>query len=162
MHPGEPHDRPCEIECLVGRLDARPPEARVALDQEAHVGAGRRRGLGQLARHDVVVEDHREAAHALDQRHEPVGLLSAEDVVGQEDVVGDAGVDEHLDLAELLARDADGARVHLHPPDRGDLVRLDVRPIADAVAREMGLNAADVVPHDVEVDGDGRRIEVGG
>jgi hypothetical protein len=63
--------------------------------------------------------------------------------------------------AELLAGDADGAGLHLHAADRGDLVRLDVRPVPDGVPREMRLHAADVVPHDVEVDGDGGRVEVG-
>ncbi len=161
MHPRQPHDRAGQVEGLVRRLHSRAAEARVALDEEPHVGSGVRRGVGQLARDDGVVEHHREAAHALDQRHEPVGLLAAEDVVGQEHVVGDAPVDEHLDLAELLAGDADGSGFDLHPSDRRDLVRLDVRPIADGVPREMRLNAADIVAHDVEVDGDDRRVEVG-
>jgi hypothetical protein len=159
-HLGESRYRAGQIERLVRRLHAGAAEAGIALDQEAHVGPGLRRGLGQFARDDVVVEDHREAAHALDQRHQAVGLLAAEDVVGEEDVVGDSGVDEHLDLADLLTRDADGSRLHLYPSDRRDLVRLDVRPIADGVPREMRLNAADVVAHDVEVDGDNRRVEV--
>jgi len=85
--------------------------------------------------------------------------LPAQDV-GQEDVVGDAGVHENLHLAELLTRDSDGARLHLHPPDRGNLVRLDVRPVADSMSREMGLHAADVVSHDLEIDGDDGRVQI--
>ena len=87
-------------------------------------------------------------------------LAAAENVVGEQHVVGHPGVHEDLDLAELLAGDADGARRHLHLADGGDLVRLDVRAVADAVAGEVRLHAADVVLHDVQVDGDGGRVEL--
>ena len=41
---------------------------------------------------------------------------------------------------------------HLHLPDRGDLVGLDVGAVADAVAREVRLHPADIVLHDVHVE----------
>ena len=133
-HPRQPYGPPGEVERLVRGLHAGAPEPGVALHEESDVDTVVRPGLGQLVRHHVVVEDDRQPAHALDQRHEPIRLRPAEDVVGEEDVVGDAGVHEDLHLAELLARDPDGAGLDLHPPDRGDLVGLDVRPVADLVA----------------------------
>src|SRR5262249_31613750 len=44
--------------------------------------------------------------------------------------------------------------------DRRDLVRLDVRAVADAMPREQRLHAADVGGHHIEPHRDGRRIEV--
>ena len=119
-------------------------------------------GLRQLARDDLVVERHGDAWGAPDQRHEAIRLRPPEDVVGQENVVGDPRVDEDLDLAELLAGDPHRPRRHLHLPDRGDLVGLDVGPVADAVAREVRLHPLDIVLHDVHVNGDGGRLEIAG
>src|SRR4030095_14769409 len=95
-----------------------------------------------------------------DRGHDRIVLRLAQDVEREEDVVGDAGVDEDLDFTELLTGNADRARRHLHTPDRGNLVRLDVRPVGDAVPRQVGLHAGDVVAHDVEIDGDDGRVQV--
>ena len=46
--------------------------------------------------------------------HQPSVLRCADDVEGEQDVVGDAGIDEDLGLAELLAGQADGAGRDLH------------------------------------------------
>jgi hypothetical protein len=119
------------------------------------------RRVGERLRHHVVVEDDREAPHALHQRHEAIRLRLAQDVEGEQDVVGDARVDEHLHLTELLTRDAGRARRDLHLPDFGNFVRLDVGSVPDPVPREMGLHAANVLSHDVEIDGDDGRVEVG-
>ena len=64
-------------------------------------------GLRQAAHDRVVVGDDGEALYAGRKLHQPVGLRLADDVEGEQDVVGDAGVNEDLDLAELLAGDAD-------------------------------------------------------
>src|SRR4029453_3500445 len=76
------------------------------------------------------------------------------------DVGRDAVIREHLDLADLLADDPARAARDLQPSDRGDLVRLDVRAIPDAVPVQVGLHAPDVVFHDVEVDRDDRGVEL--
>jgi hypothetical protein len=156
----ELHGDAGEVEGRLRRLDTVAPEAGVALDQEAHGHAVTGAGLGQPARHDVVVQDHGEPPDPLRHRHQPVQLGRPEHVVGQEHVVGHAGVGEHLRLTDLLHRDPDGAGRHLHPADRWDLVRLDVRAVRQAVAVEVRLYAPDVRLHDVEVDGDRRRVEV--
>src|SRR6266705_4446873 len=69
-------------------------------------------------------------------------------------------IDEDLDLAELLTRDAHGAGRHLQLADGRDLVSLDVGAVADAVLGEMRLHPANVVLHDAHVDGDGGRLEI--
>ena len=117
--------------------------------------------LRQPARHHLVVDHDRHALEPPDQRGEPLGLGIAQHVVGEQDVVGDAGIRHHLDLAELLAGDADRAGIHLQLGQRRDLVRLDVRPVGEAVARERLLRAADVRLDDVEVDHDRGCIEIG-
>ena len=149
-----------EIERGLRVLHAVARAAGVALDQEADVDAVALAGLRQSARHHLVVDHDRHALEAPDQRDEPLGLGVAQHVVGEQDVVGDAGVRHHLDLAELLAGDADRAGVDLHLGERRNLVRLDVRAVGEAVAGERLLRALDVRLDDVEVDDDGGRIEV--
>ena len=104
LHSRQPGGQARQVEGGLGRLHTGAPEARVALDDEAHIEPVPGAGLRQLARDDLVVEGHRNPRSAPDQRHEAIRLRPAEDVVGQQDVVGDARVDEDLDLAELLAR----------------------------------------------------------
>jgi len=116
--------------------------------------------IRKLPRDDLVVEHDGQPSESAGQRHEPLGLLAPEDVEGQENVVGDPGVGEHLHLAELLAGDADGAGPHLQLAERGNLVRLDVRTVRDAVPVEVLLHPPDVVLHDVQADRDGRRVQV--
>ena len=70
-------------------------------------------------------------------------------------------VGEDLDFTDLLADDPRRPCRELHSSDGGDLVGLDVRAVRDAVAVEVGLHAADVLGHDVEVDGDDGSVEVG-
>src|SRR5262249_59713139 len=104
--------------------------------------------------------DQGEAPDPGREFHQPVGLLFTDDVEGQEDVVGDIGFCENVDLAELLAGDPDGTGRDLHLPDRRDLVRLDVRPVALALAGDGRLDVPDVVLQPVEKDGYRRRLEV--
>ena len=144
-----------------GALHAVAAAAGVALDQEADIDAVALAGFRKPARHHLVVEHDRHALEAPDQRGEPLGLGVAQHVVGEQDVVGDAGIRHHLDLAELLAGDADRAGVDLQLRQRRDLVRLDVRAVGEAVARERVLRALDVRLDDVEVDDNRGCIEIG-
>jgi hypothetical protein len=64
------------------------------------------------------------------------------------------------DLPQLLAGDADRAGLDLQPGDCRDLVRLDVRPVGDAMPVEMALHPVDIVRHPVQQDGHCRRIEL--
>ena len=119
------------------------------------------RGGGlQAIQHLAVVGAYRDAAAAR-QPGEARGLLRPDDVVGQLDVIK-AGVEKDLDLAQLLAGDADGAGLLLNAGDFRALVRLDVRPKGQAVAVAVSLHARDVAFHAREVDEDGGRVEVTG
>jgi len=84
--------------------------------------------------------------------HQPIGLRLADDVEREQDIVGCAGVDEDLCLTKFLAGDPDGAGRHLQLRDRRNLVRLDVRPVADPGARHHRLHAPDVGLQAVQVD----------
>jgi len=88
------------------------------------------------------------------QRGKPLGLGLAQHVVGQQDVVGGAGIGHHLDFAELLAGDADRAGLHLQLRQCRNLVRLDVGAIVEAMAREHVLRPLDVRLDDIEIDDD--------
>ena len=111
-------------------------------------------------RYRFVVEHDREPAQPFGQRHQPIGLGAADDIEGEQHVVGHTRVGEHFHFTQLLAGDADRARLHLQLAQRRDLVRLDVGAIGDAVLGKVRLHAANVVLHDVEVDGDSRGFEV--
>ena len=87
-------------------------------------------------------------------------LAGAEDRIADEDVA-DAGRGHHLGLAELLAGDADRAAGELLVRERGELVRLDVRPERDAERVAVGLHAVDVALDRVEVDDQRGRVDVG-
>src|SRR5206468_11488244 len=66
----------------------------------------RARRLTEAAGDDLVVEHDGQPREPPRQRQQPLALGTPEDVEGQQHVVGDAGLGEHLDLAELLAGDA--------------------------------------------------------
>ena len=118
-------------------------------------------GVREPARHRLIVQHHRHALEALDQRGEPLGLGVAQHVVAEQDVVGGARVRHHLDLAELLAGDADRTGLHLHFGERRDLVGLDVRPVGEPVTGEKVLRATDVRLDDIEIDHNRGCVEVG-
>jgi hypothetical protein len=161
VHSRHLHDRAREIDRGLRRLHAVAAHAGIAFDEKAHVDTVADGRFGEALRDDLVVEHDGEPPQALGQRHQPVGLGAADDVEREQDVVGDAGVGEDFDLAQLLAGDPGRARLHLQLPERGNLVRLDVRSIGDAVLGQMRLHAADVVLHDRQIDGDGGCVEVG-
>src|SRR4030095_7723506 len=142
------------------RASVTEPQRGVSVYADAPVTPVQYPRLAQIARHHVVVEDHGQPRRAPHQGHEPIGLGPAENVVAEENVVGHPRLHAHLDLPALLAGEPHGPRLHLHLPDGGDLVGLDVRPVADAVAGEVRLHPADVVLHDGHVHGDGGRVEI--
>src|SRR5882724_2484450 len=69
----------------------------------------------EAAGDDLVVEHDGQPLEPPRQRQQPLDLGAPEDVEGQQHVVSDAGLGEHLDLAELLAGDALSTGGHLHP-----------------------------------------------
>ena len=160
LHAGEPRAETGQIEGGRGRLHAGATESRVALDEKPDVDAVARASDAELARHHLVVEHHREPRSPPAQGHQAIRLGLAQDVEGEQDVVGHARVHEDLDLSDLLARDAHGSRLHLQLSDGGNLVRLDVRTIPDAVLGEVRLHPSDVVFHDVETNGHSGGVEL--
>ena len=131
IKPRKPRPRSLEISAAnaaasAGDCTPQRPAPGVALDHRADAEICRRQrrrhALGGLA-----TVEHQGQPRAARQRRQPLQLLSADDVVGDEDVV-DAGVGHHLGLAELLAGDADGTELDLSARELRDLVRLDVRP----------------------------------
>jgi hypothetical protein len=86
--------------------------------------------------------------------------VPADDVETEENVIADPGIDEDLDLIELLASQPDGPRSDLHAPDRRNLVRLDVRAIGFTLHCNEGLYTFDIRFHPIELDGHGGSIEV--
>ena len=102
-----------KLESGFRRLHAIAPEAGIAFDQQLNIAAMALAGLGQAAQHGFVVGDDGQPLHACRQLHQPVGLVLADDVEGEEEIVADAGVDEDFGLAQLLAGKPDGAGLHL-------------------------------------------------
>ena len=120
-------------------LRPKPPSHSISTGTLAAAAARR---VGEAAQHGLVVGDDGEPPDALGKVHQPAGLGRADDVEGDQQVVGDAGIDEDLGLAELLAGEARRARLDLHLADRRDLVRLDVRAVAPARGRDHALARA--------------------
>src|SRR6266540_2572747 len=67
---------------------------------------------------------------------------------------------QHLGLAHFGDRDPDRAGIELHLRDLGDLVGLHVRPERDAPRATLRLHPRDVALQDVEIDVEGRGVEV--
>ena len=85
--------------------------------------------------------------------------MPAHHLVGDEDVP-DPGFGHHLGLAELRAGDAESTRLELHVRDLGDLLPFRVGPPPHAVAAEERGHLGDVALHQVEIDEQGRRVEM--
>ena len=121
-----------QVEGRLGRLHAVAPEAGVALDEERHVAPGAPPASDSPRATTSLSSTTVRPWHARDQRHQPLGLGRAEDVVGERACRRPRPPSTNTsDLAELLAGDADRARRHLHLADGRDLVGLDVRAVAD-------------------------------
>ena len=95
----------------------------------------------------------------LASRGEACELLLADDLVGDEHVAN-AGGDERLGLADLLAADADRAALDLRVRDVRALVRLRVRAQRDAAAAHGVGHQVEVALERVEVDDERRRVDV--
>ena len=94
------------------------------------------------------------------QAGEPGELRRSEDVHRHEHVV-DACPDHRLGLEQRLAGDADGAELDLPLRDLDALVRLHVRPVAQADPVALGLPAGEIALEPVEIDDRGRRLDHG-
>ena len=123
------------------RIDAASMEPHVHFDQHVEVASSAVHHVRPLPGDVETVHDNREP-HAILERQYPVRVHGVGGV-GQPDVL-DAGVGEHLGLAQLGAAHADRARVDLQARDGGALVGLRVRPQADAGAGRARLHRADV------------------
>ena len=111
------------------------------------------------AREQALVVDADGHRDPLGERAEPLELLLAEQVVRDQDVV-DARAGHHLRLAELLAGDAPRAERDLTARDLDGLVRLDVRAVREADGIAVPLPPLEVPVEAVEVDDDGRRVDL--
>ena len=142
----------------LGRLDTRPAEPRVAVDEHAQRPRGAGRGGRKPRQEHGVVGADREV-DAVEQRAQPRELRLAEDVERDEDV-GAPAVGHHLGLAELLARDPARAELELAPRDLDAPVRLDVRAVREPDPVAVVLPAGEVALEPVEVDDRGRRLDL--
>ena len=116
LQPGEGEmrcigDFPRQREGRLARLDAAAIAAHVDLDMYRQGDAGLGGGgfeSGDLRR----VVDANADPGAAGEPHQPPQFLTADDLVGDEDVL-DPAIDHRLGLADLLAADADRAQLHL-------------------------------------------------
>ena len=155
----QPGDQACQLGGLGRRLDARAPEAGVAVDEVPDRDAVGRRGVRESLGGARRVACHRQP----DPGREAGGalhLLGADEGERDQDVL-DPGVGHHLRLAELLAGDPDRTCGELQAGDLRQLVGLRVRAQRQPVCVAVGLHRADVALDDVEIDGEERRGEVG-
>ena len=132
--------------------------AHVDLDDHVHPGAGGDCGVGDLP--DVLFmvggdDDVRMAGEG----GQAVDLDPSHDLVGHEDVPY-ARRRHDLGLAQLGAGDAPGARFDLPVGQDRRLVRLGMGPKMGVLAGEELRHAGDVAFHQVQVDHQGRGIDV--
>ena len=95
----------------------------------------------------------------LEEAAQALQLRRPDDVEGDEDV-GAAGVGHRLGLAQLLARDPDGAERELALRDLGAAVRLHVRAVREPVSVAVLLPAREVALEPVHVDDRGGRVDL--
>ena len=148
---------PARAAAASGLADADAAEARVALDE--HADLARRLPRAREPREQPLVVDAHGNLDAPGERRQPLELRRADQVVRDQDVV-DPGVGHHLRLAELLAGDAARAERHLPARDLDGLVRLDVRTVREPDGVAVRLPAGEVVLEPVDVDDDGRRVDL--
>lgn len=140
--------------------DARAPLAHFDLDQHfgGTVGAGENfLDAGQrLGTVDAEADFHA----ALRQGADALPFPRADDFVGDEDVVQPRG-GHGFGFADFGHGDAARAHFHLQARHGGHLVRFCVRAQPDAVAGGVIEHEPHVVPHDLAIDQQRRRIECG-
>ena len=142
----------------VGR-DAAATVADVDLDENRDRRLRRARRFGQQVDALGGVDGDREpdVPRQLGDARE---LGRPDDLVGDEDVVEARGR-QGFGLARLLDADADRAGADLQPGDRRALVHLGVRAQAHAALAGEGRHRREVALHRVEVDHQGRRVDIG-
>ena len=140
------------------RRDAAAIRADIDLDQYGDADAcGTRRGTDTGDGGNVVGQHgHRGLLRHCREARE---LRRSDDLVGDEHVP-DAGGDERLRLADLLATDADGAALELRERDLRALVRLAVRAQRDTRAAHRVGHQVEVALERVEVDDQRRSVDV--
>ena len=119
QHPGE-------VDGLLRRAHAGPVEPDVELDQHVDLaprGAGRVRQLARV-RAALDRDDH------PPEPGDPCQLrgLDRSDHLVRDEHVRDPGIEHRAGLPDRRGRQADRARIELHPPERRALVDLRVRP----------------------------------
>ncbi len=139
-------------------IDAAAVKSHVDLDEDVDRSSGSTQARGPLPRDRRIVDDEREPG-AIEQREHAIGVDGVERI-GEPDVL-DAGVRKDLGLAELRAADADRAARDLASGHVRELVRLGVRPEANAARVRRGLHAVDVPRHARGIDEDGRSAKLG-
>ena len=140
------------------RRDSRAAEPRVAVDEHTKRPGGPGRSGEPREQPRVVHADGQ--LRPFVQAGEPGELRRSEDVHRHEHVV-DAGPDHRLGLEQRLAGDADGAELDLPLRDLDALVRLHVRPVAQADPVALSLPAGEIALEPVEIDDRGRRLDHG-
>jgi len=95
----------------------------------------------------------------VSERHQPLQLLPADDLVGDEHVL-DPTIDHRLGLADLLNAHADGAELHLLQRDDRAFVGLGVRPHLDPAAGDPFGQTAQIALERIEIDHQGGGVDI--
>ncbi len=159
LEMGEAGDGLDEGEEFVAGLDADAAEADVHFGKDADFDLRFAGGVAERAGGGEGVERDGElglAGHVAKAEE----LLAADDGVGDEEI-GRAGGEHDFGLGGLGDGEADGAEFDLAAAESRDLVGLGMGTEAEAVAAGVIGYGAKVALHDVEVDDDGGRVEVG-
>ena len=144
-----------------GRTRRHPAAPAADVDLDQHVDSDARLRRGRLDLGDVVDVVRADADLGLaGQRRQPLELGGAGDLVGDEHVANAAG-DHHLGLRHLLAAHPDGAERHLPRGNVGRLVRLGMRPQANAGTLGEVRHALEIALERVEIDQQRRRVDRG-
>jgi hypothetical protein len=148
-----------QFDHLGGRHDAASGAAHIDLDQHFDAAALLAQGLGERLDLGGVVDTH---AHRgpLGQAGQARQLGRADHLVADQHVA-DATVDKDLGLAHLLAAHADRTGGHLAARDLDALVRLAVGAQREARAGHRAVNGLQVGFEGIEVEQQGRRIDLG-
>ena len=161
--PGEvdPLERGCftgERSRRVARLDASAGEADIDFDHDPHRATGG--GECGCERPQLIrVIDGDDRVGTATQLDETCDLAGPDDRVGDQEIAH-ARVCHQLGLAQLGAREADGPGRDLTRTDAPAAMALDVGAPGDSGRSARLENEADVVVHHVEVDAQGRSVQI--
>ena len=140
------------------RRDPAPPHADLDLDETAELHAGPSRGARRRIHLPGIVEAERDPGRP-GEGGQPVDLRLAHHLV-RDQHVRDAASHQSFRLADLLHALPDGAGRDLPLRDGDASVGLRVRPQCDAGRRHIGRHAGDVAVEGVEIDHEGRRVDL--